>query len=141
MTKFLFLLPLLALASCATDYQKEGIFSNGYSDYRLAEDTFVVTFRANEYTSPEKVKKYALRRAAELAVRHGYSHFAILSEKDTSKERTVIHSKTEGNEKTGTISQLHYPSLSLTIHCYREKPASQETISAKEFLAYNSFER
>ena len=141
MTKSLFLFPLLALASCATDYQKEGIFSNGYSDYRLAEDTFVVTFRANEYTSPEKVKKYALRRAAELAVRHGYSHFAILSEKDTSKERTVIHSKTEGNEKTGTISQLHYPSLSLTIHCYHEKPASQETISAKDFLAYNSLER
>lgn len=141
MTKFLFVLPLIALASCATDYQKEGIFSNGYSDYRLAEDTFVVTFRANEYTSPEKVKKYALRRAAELAVRHGYSHFAILSEKDTSKERTVIHSKTEGNEKTGTISQLHYPSLSLTIHCYHEKPAYQETINAKDFLAYNSIER
>jgi hypothetical protein len=97
------ILTLVALTSCATIYNQEGFFTNGYSDHRSGQDTFVITFRANEHTPPEKVRKYALRRAAELTRKHGFSCFAILNE-------------------TGEGKHLHYPSLRLTIQCFHEMP-------------------
>lgn len=101
--KILFASSLVALSSCATLYQKEGLFTNGYSDLRAGHDTFVVTFKANEYTTPEKVRKYALKRAAEVSRKHGYRYFSILDE-------------------TGRDKHLRYPSLRLTIQCFHESP-------------------
>lgn len=97
------ILTLVALAGCATIYQKEGFFNNGYSDLRSGQDTFVVTFRANEHTSRQKVKKYALRRAAEITRTHGYQYFVVLDE-------------------IGEGKHLYYPSLRLTIQCFHDRP-------------------
>ncbi|MBU6384017.1 MAG: hypothetical protein KGR16_06855 [Verrucomicrobia bacterium] len=106
-----FMISLVALASCATLYQKEGLFTNGYSDLRSGKDTFVVTFRANEFTSAEAVKEYALRRAAAVALKNGYRYFAVLDE-------------------TGKGKHLHYPSIRMTIQCFHEKP-NQPVIDAR----------
>lgn len=105
------ILTLVALTSCATLYQKEGFLSNGYSDLRSGQDIFVVTFRANEHTPADKVKKYALRRAAEVTKKHGYRYFAILDE-------------------IGEGKHLHYPSLRLTIQCFHDRPADRPVIEA-----------
>jgi hypothetical protein len=107
----LFIASLVALTSCATLYQKEGIFTNGYSDLRSGRDTFVVTFRANEMTPAEKVRKYALKRAAEVTVKNGYRYFAVLDE-------------------TGEGKHLYYPSLRLTIQCFHERPPGFSVIDA-----------
>ena len=114
---FLILLPLLALAGCATGYQKEGVFTNGYSDYRLSPDTFVVTYRANEHTAPEKALHFALKRASELARKGGFSHFEIVDQMGAP--------------------HLHYPSIRLTIKCFDHKPLDRETIDALHYLALN----
>ena len=131
------LFPLLVLTACATNYQREGVFSNGYSDFRLKEDTFVVTYRANEHTSPEKVMQFALQRASELTVQNGYRYFAIVDQIDTSREHTVSKKQREGNSETKIVSHLHYPSLRLTIQCFQEKPLHVETIDAQRYLTYN----
>jgi hypothetical protein len=111
----LLLLSFVALSSCATIYQKEGLFTNGYSDLRSGQDIFVVTFRANEHTPVKKVKKYALRRAAEVTRKHGYRYFAILDE-------------------TGEAKHLHYPSLRLTIQCFHERPFDREVIDSAQLV-------
>lgn len=131
------LLPLIALSGCATAYQKEGIFSNGYSDFRVTQDTFVISFKANEYTSPEKVMEFSLRRASELTLNNGYRYFAILEEIDTSREHTVLNSKKDGPSKTSTLSHLYYPSIRLKIKCYETKPIEREVIDARDYLAFN----
>ncbi len=84
---------------------------NGYSDLRSGRDTFVVTFRANEMTPAEKVRKYALKRAAELTVKNGYRYFAVLDE-------------------IGDGKHLYYPSLRLTIQCFHERPSGLSVIDA-----------
>jgi hypothetical protein len=112
------------ISACATGYQKEGVFSNGYSDYRLSDDTFVVTFRANEHTPPEIVMQYALKRASKLALKNGFNHFAILDKIDSS---------TKGKN-------LHYPSLRITIQCFPHKPLDRETIDARHFLTLHGRE-
>ena len=108
----LLIVSMVALASCATLYQKEGIFTNGYSDLRAGTDIFVVTFRANEFTPAEKVRKYALKRAAAIAAKNGYRYFVVLDE-------------------TGEGKHLFYPSLRLTIQCFHEKPMNPMAIDVK----------
>ena len=99
------------MTGCATTYQKEGFFSNGYSDHRLQKDVFVVTFRANELTLPDQVYQLALQRAAELTLKHHYKYFVILSQ--DSKD-------------------LHYPSLRLKIQCLHDP--SPGAMDAAEIL-------
>lgn len=108
-------LPIATLVGCATSYQKEGVFTNGYSDFRKAEDKFVVTFRANEHTPEDKVLKYALARCAEVALAAGFQYFTVL-------------------DQTGKGNGLHYPSLRLTIQCYHFEPADRESIDAEELV-------
>lgn len=107
------ILSLGAIASgCATVYEKEGVFTNGYSDFQKTPDLFVVTFRANEHTASEKVLEYALRRSAEIAQEHGFRYFTVLEQLQTGKH-------------------LNYPSMRLTIQCYHEPPAAMEWIDAE----------
>jgi len=70
---------LLPLASCATAYQHEKI-TGGYTDFRLAENTYRVRFKGNNYTSRDKVELFLLYRCAELTEQLGYDHFVLLSE-------------------------------------------------------------
>jgi len=123
-SKFIFLaiIPLVALTSCATSYQKESFFTNGYSSHKKAPDRFVVTFKANEMTPPEKVRKYAFKRASELTLRHGFRYFAVLEEIDSSLDRRAKNK-----------AHLHYPSLQLVIQCFHEKPAAREVFDANNY--------
>jgi len=107
------LLPLVALAGWATVYQKEGVFTNGYSDFRKSEDTFVVTFRASEHTPEEKVLEYVLKRASELTRKHGFRYFSIL-------------------DKVAKVPGLHYPSVRITIQCAHAETAEREWIDAAQ---------
>ncbi len=110
---FLAILPLVALVSCATTYQREGLFTNGYSDARKSSDTFTVTFRANEQTPPQKVRKYSLKRAAEVTIQNGFRYFVVVEEIGASR-----NSKNKAH--------LHYPSIRLVIQCFHEKPQGSD---------------
>lgn len=75
---------LLALpAACATStpYQplsRASAAAGGYSDQRLAEDRYRVTFAGNTLTSRERVESYLLYRAAELTLERGYDWFVVV---------------------------------------------------------------
>ena len=78
------LLVLIFLAACATPYQKSGL-AGGYSETRLSENVFRVSFRANAYSRGERAEDFALLRCAELTLEHGYSHFALADSKSDSE--------------------------------------------------------
>ena len=114
---FFLLLPMAAIlgcAGCATAYQKEGVFTNGYSDFRKSDNTFVVTFRASEHTPEEKVLEYVLKRASELTLKHGFRYFSIL-------------------DKVAKVPGLHYPSVRVTIQCAHTETPEREWIDAIQF--------
>ena len=70
---------LIPLAGCATAYQHEKV-TGGYTDFRLADNTYRVRFKGNNYTSRDKVELFLLYRCAELTAQLGYDHFVLLSE-------------------------------------------------------------
>ncbi|HET9428906.1 MAG TPA: hypothetical protein VFO69_11160 [Allosphingosinicella sp.] len=81
----------IPLAGCttATPYQPDlrgQRVSGGYSEERLGEGRYQVTFSGNSLTSRDRVEGYLLYRAAELTLRDGYDWFLIV---DRSTERDV----------------------------------------------------
>lgn len=66
----------LALAGCMAAYQPDGM-GGGYTDEKLDEDTYLVSFRGNGYTPEGAVLKYFLYRCAELTLAQGYAYFEL----------------------------------------------------------------
>ena len=82
---------LIALSSCASKplySPAPDSESLGYYETRLTESRYRVTFNGAVYTPEEKVKNYALLRAAELTVNNGYDWFQIV-DRDGQDSRPV----------------------------------------------------
>src|SRR5262245_25819352 len=69
---------LFPLAACATAYQPETL-TGGYTDVSLAETTYRVRFKGNNYTPRDKVEQFLLYRCAELTAQLGYEHFLLVA--------------------------------------------------------------
>ncbi|HNY81059.1 MAG: hypothetical protein RBS72_22830 [Sedimentisphaerales bacterium] len=52
-----------------------GRSGEGYSEKRISEDTFYVTYVANACTPDRVLSDYLHRRAAELTLRYGYRYW------------------------------------------------------------------
>ena len=81
----------LGMAACSsgpTPYQPGAGNQAGYSESRLENDRFRVSFKGNSLTNRETVENYLLFRAAELTLQNGYDTFTIVS-RDTDKDRDV----------------------------------------------------
>lgn len=92
------LLVIILLTACSTPYQPRGLLG-GFSEARLDETTYQVSFKGNGYTSAETVQQYVLYRAAELTTQAGFDHFVIVSGRDIS--RTFAHT-TPGTATTSS---------------------------------------
>lgn len=78
-------------ANSSTPYQPisaSNKVSGGYSDARLSDGVYRVTFAGNSFTSREDVEGSLLYRAAELSVQQNYDWFAV---QDREVERRVEH--------------------------------------------------
>ncbi|MCB1110944.1 MAG: hypothetical protein KDK64_08175 [Chlamydiia bacterium] len=142
---------LLVGCSTATTYHARNFMGEGYGDYRLSVDRFTVTFRANEHTGPEDVRKYALRRASEVATNYGYRYFIVEEERDLTRISTVkskeermtafldlLEDKQEPQKKViEKEREVVRPAMELMIRCFHDKP-SAKVIDAYQFLAYQA---
>ncbi|WP_316357638.1 CC0125/CC1285 family lipoprotein [Candidatus Neptunichlamydia sp. REUL1] len=142
---------LLVGCSTATTYHAKDFHGEGYGDYRLSADRFTVTFRANEHTEPEDVRRFALRRASEVATNYGYRYFIVEQERDLSHTSTVKSKEervssfidllegTEDPQKKIIVREreVQKPAMEFMIRCYNEKP-KQDVIDAYQFLAYQA---
>ncbi len=84
-----------ALAACETPtpYQpleKGTAASGGFTDQRLDENHFRVTFQGNSLTSRETVETYLLYRAAELTVAQGFDWFETVDRHTERDRRTYV---------------------------------------------------
>jgi hypothetical protein len=94
--KYLLFATCVALASCATPYQRLSAltYTGGYADKDLGRDVWRVTFSANGGTSRETAQTYWLWRCSELAVEKGFDGFELLSDMRLSQ----WHSPTQNPE-------------------------------------------
>jgi hypothetical protein len=78
-----------AFSSCSTPYQPNS-FAGGYSDFLVAPDEAIVTFRGNGYTPIQKLLEMAALRCAEVTLAHGYRYFVATGMGDLSTQSTIV---------------------------------------------------
>ncbi|MGH6920806.1 MAG: CC0125/CC1285 family lipoprotein [Geminicoccaceae bacterium] len=61
----------------------------GYSEQRLEDNRYRVTFAGNDFTKADTVQNYLLCRTAELTLNHGYDYFTVV---DRNLERSTRYS-------------------------------------------------
>jgi hypothetical protein len=79
------MLALTLLAACETGpvYKPRGPGERvGYTDLQLSPNRYRVTFSASSATKREDVENFLLRRAAEVTLAAGYTHF-VFDQRDT----------------------------------------------------------
>ena len=151
--KKLFLLSafVLFITGCATTYQPNS-FTGGFSETRLGENVFRVTFQGNGYTGKNKVADFTLLRSAELALEHGFRYFIIAKSgkgdyfsayttpttSHTTGSAYKSGSSVYGNATTNTYGGQTYiisaPSANNTIVLYKEKPKINGLVYDASFL-------
>jgi hypothetical protein len=123
------------LASCASEYSAKGMF-NGYSDVRLGENVFRVSFQGDGYDNRERVTDLALLRSAEVALANGFQYFVIANAADNSTgaaytmpRTTQTNATVYGNTLAATSTSyggqtffITYPNTTNTIYCFKQKP-------------------
>jgi hypothetical protein len=138
---------------CATPYRpmKKG---KGFTDFQIAPDQFVVTFQGNGQTDSQRVNDFALLRAAQVSLQHGFPYFAIADITNTSTVRPYVvrqrfHSDYPPNTglpspaafgsepyQFGYAVEYDQPALyvrpgeRLRIQCFKAKPAKPFTYDA-----------
>lgn len=77
----------LVLTACATatPYQPAVESSKGYSEQRIENNRYRVSFSGNSITKLETVENYLLYRAAELSKQGDYDYF-IIADRNTEKD-------------------------------------------------------
>lgn len=132
---------LFLLFGCATPYQpQESAYGYGYSETQLAENIFSVRFIGSNTDSAPVVSDYALLRAAEVTLEHGFTHFGIVDSKNQTKISSVTVPATTvytPNVYTGTTTISTYgggtyiisaPQSFYTIVCYKGKPEDDKGV-------------
>jgi hypothetical protein len=83
---------LVSLTSCAalpTTYIQEdssALVTNGYRDFAVGSNKFIVGFRGNSSTRRLWVERYAFQRAQEKCVEQGFTSFDLISKTDLSSQ-------------------------------------------------------
>lgn len=87
---------LTMLSACATptpyapaDLTTQRSYNPGFSEVRLEDGRYRLTFAGNDMTSRDTVETYLLYRAAELTVQDGYDWFEVVNRDTDSRSRTV----------------------------------------------------
>lgn len=142
------------LAGCATAYQAQN-FSGGFTETQLDTNIFKVSFEGNGYTSPERAEEMALLRSADIALKNGFTHFAVIdgrsradyatfttpTQSNTNANVTLAGNTAYGRATTTTFGGQSFlitrSSATNTIMCFNGKPDVQGLVYDAKFV-FNS---
>lgn len=115
----------IGLLGCATPYQAGG-FQGGYSVRPVTEDTFQISFEGNVPLDRKVLQQSLLRRAAEVTLEHGYTHFALLSRSGNTGIGFVL--------RPGILGPIRQTGRSIVVQCYRSHTAEHGALDARQVL-------
>ena len=120
----------------------------GYDSFRITDDVFAVSFAGNSQTPLSMVDRYVLRRASEVTLDNGFTHFVLLRVEDRTIQGIHIDGPAMGTAQTSyysatpTTHAFRLPAKSIQIKCFRDQqPGTEEAIDAAAFLRYNFSDR
>jgi len=146
------LLSVVMVSSCAfpTSYHSE-IYQEGYSEAKLSETEYTISFKGNTETSHQRLNDFALLRAAQVSLKNGYPYFRVLNSKPNVSYRNETrqqlfpytygyqsfeyaptgYNNTDGTPEYGYITVTRY----MTTYSYR--PYQVTVATAQVLLTIN----
>lgn len=88
--KNVFLLPVLIICLSLTACVTTAYRLNNVTDKKVTANVMEVTYKGNNLMTPEQTYLYAMRRAAQQTLHHGFKYFKILSNQSFSKTYTWL---------------------------------------------------
>jgi hypothetical protein len=99
----------LGLTACETigptPYQPASASAPGYSEMRIENDRYRISFKGNSSTPRDMVETYMLYRAAELTLQNGFDNFTV-AHRETDKDVRV---RSYGGYYGGFWGYPYYP--------------------------------
>lgn len=128
----------LGLAACQsgpTPYRPGTGYDGGYTESRLENDRFRVSFKGNTLTNRETVENYLLFRAAELTLQNGYDTFTIVN-RDTDKDSRL---RSSGGFAGPRLSYTYYVPRYGWVRTWEPYPYWWGPQSYEEVTRYEAF--
>lgn len=125
---------LMFLTGCVvvSDYQPIAGNSFGYSEQRLNENTYEVSFKGHKRTSQEEANDFALLRGLEIAKTLDYDFMLVTSTKDktSSSSRTsdrICYPNVYGEQvcSGGRSYRSTYPGITIKVQFFDKKPTGR----------------
>lgn len=150
MRKAIIILAAIALSACATSYQSKGL-TGGFDETQLDKNVFRITFTGNGYTKSDRAEEMALLRSAQVALKHGFTHFSIVEGKTNTEygsftspnistttgtvstfgNTSYVNARTTGGAQTFIVRR---PSATNTIVCFNGKPEATGFFYDAQFI-------
>lgn len=119
--RYFILSAVIALCGCTTAYGPNTL-GGGYKERKIDDDSYIVSFFGNGYTSEQQVWNYWIYRCAELTVENGYELFsletsdkhALLNDPDSTK--LVEFSMLEESPDNDKFKKVQYYYYSVTTY-------------------------
>jgi hypothetical protein len=134
----------MAISGCASQQvgyvRAKSPDTEGYSDTKIQEGVYSIQFKGRSDTNVQRISDFALLRAAELALRDGYSYFTVLTEKSDDKKvtdaiphdaPTIACSGRHCFSSFYTVWQTYsysIPSIYFMVQAHKEKPDTHATV-------------
>ncbi len=134
MKNLYYLVLIVFIAGCATQYHKADIFGTGFYDTQLAENVFEVSFHGGGASEKHRTRDFAMLRASEITLEHGFTYFSVVGEDDqaehsqytTGGNTTTTYNPVTDTTETHTTPVVTHSSTELSstkrIVCFKEKP-------------------
>ena len=116
----------LSVSGCATPYQAQG-FQGGYSEVQIDERTFQIHFEGNVGLDRKTVDTSLLRRAAELTLREGFTHFLIEDRGQRTDVGFVM--------RPGLVGPTRHTKHTIVIRCFAGDPGRPGVFEAKPLVS------
>ena len=93
---------MISLSGCSSIYhEKEGWVPEGYTDQRLSDKEYDISFQTYKGESWEEIESYLLLRAAEIGKLNNFSFFSIINTKKEEKIELQNTPEVVGTHTTG----------------------------------------
>ena len=119
---FSLLLLAVAVCGCANKYRPYTFVDLGYSDTKLENDTFLVSYEGNTDADTGAIHKNALVRAAEVTKENGFEYFTIVSSQGFRPSSCCV-----------TPACSNKP-VSITIQAFQERPSAESFFCANQLV-------
>ncbi len=110
-------------SGCAT---RTSYNSKNYTETRIQDNIFRVSFTGEESMSADVVEDFALLRCAETTLKNDYTTFVITEGKTEIKPQRPRAVLTIGNNKDRDIPVYFLPTASFVIQCFKGKTGDSE---------------